>query len=80
MFAVPEADAVVDPGTVVVHIEHAAVAGRAVVTPFGLEHIAHKTVPPPLVLRVALVEALKRLQHCKYPEDRNLAGVSQHRL
>ena len=31
-FAVAETDAVGDPGAVVVHVEHAALAGRAVVT------------------------------------------------
>jgi hypothetical protein len=55
---IPEADAVVDPGAVVVHVEHATIAGRTVVAPLWFENIAHQTVPSSLVLRVSVVEAL----------------------
>lgn len=41
MLAVVEAYAVIDPRTVVVHVEHAAPTGRAVVTSLWLEDVAH---------------------------------------
>ena len=82
MLSVPEADAVVDPGTVVVHVEHTPVAGRAVVAPLRLEHIAHQAVPPPLVLIVPLMESLKLMMRGgkEYPENGDLARVSEHCL
>ena len=54
-----------------VHIEHTSVTAGAVMASFGLEDIAHQTVPPSLVFRVTQVEA---------PEDRYLARVCGHRL
>ena len=70
-FSIPEADAVVYPGTVMVHIEHASVAGRAVVAPFGLENVAHETIPASLILRVSQVKA---------PEDWDLSWICSHGL
>lgn len=70
-FAVPESDAVVDPGAVMVHVEDAAVARRAVMAPFWLKDVAHEAVASALVLRVTQVEA---------PEDWNLSRVRRHRL
>lgn len=40
-FAVPESNAVVNPRTVMVHVEDAAVARRAMMASFRLENIAH---------------------------------------
>lgn len=57
---VPKTDAIVDPRTVVVHIEHAPVASGAVVAPFRFENVAHQTIPAPFILRVAVVETLNR--------------------
>lgn len=73
---VPEADAVVYPGTVVVHVEHAPVAGRTVVAPLWFENIAHQTVPSSFVLRVAVVEAL----HLKSPLLPRREAPAQGRL
>lgn len=41
MLPVPKANAVVDPRTVVVHVEHAPIAGGTVVASLGFEHIAY---------------------------------------
>jgi len=68
---VPKADAVVDPWTVVVHVQHATVACRAVMAPLWFEDIAHQAIPPSLVLRVSQVEA---------PEHRDLPRISGHCL
>lgn len=57
--AIPEADAIIYPGTVVVHVEYAPAAGGAVVTPLWLEDVAHQTVATSLVFCVAQVEAPK---------------------
>ena len=69
VLTVPEADAVVDPRAVMVHVEHASVAGGAVMAPLGLEDVAHEAVAATLVLRVSQVEA---------PEDWDLPGVCCH--
>lgn len=58
VFPVPIANTIVDPRAVMVHIENATIASRAVVTTLRLEHIAHQAVPPSLVLRVSQVESL----------------------
>ena len=55
----------------VVHVEHTAVATRAVMASFGFEYIAHQTISTALVLRITQVEA---------PEDRDLTWVCSHRL
>ena len=41
MLTVPEADAVIQPKTVVIHVQHAPVASGAVVTSLRFEHVAH---------------------------------------
>lgn len=71
LLAIPEADTVVNPRTVMVHIEHASVARRAVVATLWLEHVAHEAVATALVFVVTQMEA---------PEDRHLAWVGRHRL
>ena len=55
----------------VVHVEHAPVASRAMVTSFGLKDVAHQTVPASFVFWVAQMEA---------PEYGNLARVCGHGL
>ena len=50
---VPSADAVVDPGTVMVHVENAPVASRAMVASLRLEDVAHQAIATTLVLRIA---------------------------
>ena len=55
----------------VVHVEDAPIAARAVMAPFGFEYVAHQTVSTALILRIAQVEA---------PEDWNLTWVRCHRL
>jgi hypothetical protein len=68
---VPKADAVVDPRAVVVHVQHATVARRAVMAPLWFKDIAHQTIPSSLVLRVAQVKA---------PKHRHLPRVCRHCL
>ena len=70
-FAVPKPNAIVDPGTVMVHVEDAAVAGGAVMAPLRLEDVAHEAVASSLVLRVTQVKA---------PEDWHLARICRHGL
>lgn len=41
VLAVPETNAVVDPGAVVVHVQHAPIASRAVVASLWFEDVAH---------------------------------------
>jgi hypothetical protein len=56
---------------VMIHVENASIAGRAVMAPLWLEDVAHKAVPAPLILCIAQMEA---------PKDRHLAGVCGHWL
>ena len=70
-FAIPEADAVVDPGTVVVHVEHTPIARLAMMAPLRLENVAHQTVTTSFNFRIAHVES---------PKDGNLAGFHSHGL
>jgi hypothetical protein len=71
IFAVPEANAVVNPGAVMVHVENATIAGRAVMASLRLEHVAHQAVASALIFSVAQVES---------PENRHLSRVCGHRL
>lgn len=50
IFPIPESNAVVDPGTVMIHVQYALLADRTVVTSLWFEYITHETVPPPLQL------------------------------
>lgn len=43
-FSILEADAIAEPRAVVVHHQHTALACRAVMSPFGFEHLADETV------------------------------------
>lgn len=71
LFSVPEAYAIINPGTMMVHVEDASVASGAVMAPFGLEDIAHQAIASALVLVVPEVEA---------PEHGHLTRVRRHRL
>ena len=71
LLAIPKANAVVNPRTVVVHVEHASVARRTVMATLWLEHIAHEAVATSLVFVVTQVET---------PKYWHLAWVSRHRL
>lgn len=71
MLAVPETDAVIYPGAMMVHVEDAAVARRAVMTALGFEHVTHEAVTASLVFVVSQVEA---------PEYGDLPRISCHRL
>lgn len=52
-FAVPESNAVVDPGAVMVHVQDTPITGRAVMASLRLENVAHQAVPPSFILRVS---------------------------
>jgi hypothetical protein len=54
-----------------VHIKHASVAGRTVMTAIGLEYMTHQSIPLSLVLRISHVET---------PIRWDLPGVSRHCL
>jgi hypothetical protein len=58
MFSIPEADTIVYPRTMVIHVENTTIAGRAVVTTIRFEYIAHETVPLTLILRISHIESL----------------------
>lgn len=68
---IPEAYAVVDPRTMMVHVKHAPVACGAVMASLRLENIAHEAVSTTLVLIVTQVKA---------PENGHLSRISRHRL
>ena len=68
-FAIPKSDTVIDPGAVMVHVQHTSIAGGAVMAAFGLEYVAHETVSTTLVLWVTQMES---------PEDRHLTWIGRH--
>ena len=45
IFPILEANAVVNPGAMMIHVEHASVTDRAVMASFRLEHVTDQTVP-----------------------------------
>ena len=64
ILSVHEADTIVDPGTMMVHIEDAPFALAAMVSPFGLEHVAGQAVPfPVLVVVLGLILAVPLHRH-----------------
>ena len=69
--AVPEANAIVDPGAVMVHVENAAIARGTMMAALRLEYVAHQTVTASFVLWITEVEA---------PEDGYLTWISRHAL
>tara|TARA_B110000977_G_C10740946_1_gene362995 strand:- start:294 stop:536 length:243 start_codon:yes stop_codon:yes gene_type:complete len=71
MFSIPKPYAVVDPRTMMVHVKHASVTCRTMMTALWLEHVAHEAVTPSLVLIVTKMES---------PKDWDLSWVGCHRL
>jgi len=71
VLAVPKPNTIIDPGTVVVHIEHAAIANGAVVAALRLKDVAHEAVATAFLLWIAQMEA---------PEHGYLSGVRSHCL
>ena len=69
--AVPEANTIVDPRAVMVHVEDAAIAGGTMMATLRLENVAHQTVTASFVLRITEMEA---------PEDGYLTWISRHAL
>ena len=69
--AVPESNTVINPRTVMVHVEHTSVARRAMMASLWLENVTHQTITTTLILWVTKMEA---------PKDWNLSWVSSHRL
>ena len=67
--AIPEANTVVDPRTMMVHVEHATATTRAMVTPLRLEDVAHQTVSSSLVFSITKMET---------PKYWNLTRISEH--
>ena len=58
VFSVPKANAVVDPGAVVIHVQDTAIAGRTMVTSFWLEHIAYQAISLSLMFFISKVKPL----------------------
>ena len=69
--AIPEANAIVDPRAVMVHVENAAIARGTMMATLGFEDVAHQAVTASFVLRVTKMEA---------PEDWNLTRIGCHTL
>ena len=69
--SIPKANAIVNPGAVVVHVEHAPTTRRAVMASLWLEDVAHETVAASLLLGITEMEA---------PEDGDLSWVCGHGL
>ena len=70
-FPVPEADTIVDPRTMMVHIKNTPIARRTVMASLWLENVTHQAITATLILWVTKMEA---------PKDWNLSWVSSHRL
>lgn len=71
VFAVPEANAIVDPWAMMIHVQDASIACRAMMASFRFEHIAHQAIAASLILCITKMES---------PEHWNLTGISGHRL
>ena len=69
--AVPESNTVVNPWTVMVHVQHTSVARRAMMASLWLENVTHQAVSSSLVFRIAQMEA---------PKDWYLARIRRHSL
>ena len=69
--AIPEANTVVDPRTMMVHIKNTPIARRTMMASLWLENVTHQAVTTTLVLWITKMEA---------PKDWNLSWVSSHRL
>ena len=70
-FSIPEANTVVDPRTMMVHVEHTTATARAMVTPLRLEDVAHQTVSSSLMFCITKM---------KSPKYRYLTRICEHRL
>ena len=71
ILAIPKADTIIDPRTVMVHVKYASITSRAMMTTFRLEHITHKAISASFVFIVTQVET---------PEYRYLSRISRHCL
>mmetsp|Transcript_94938 Transcript_94938/g.186270 ORF Transcript_94938/g.186270 Transcript_94938/m.186270 type:complete len:300 (+) Transcript_94938:65-964(+) len=69
-FPVVETDAVVDPRTMVIHVQDAAVTNAAMVGAVRLPHVAHLAVAPPFGF----------ITHIEAPIRRHDAGIHHHAL
>lgn len=54
-----------------IHVQHAPIAGRAVMASFRLKYVAHEAVSSAFILWITQVEA---------PEDWDLPWIRRHRL
>ena len=67
--AIPEANTVVDPRAMMVHIEHTTATTRAMVASFRLEDVAHQTISSSLMFCITKMET---------PKYRHLTWISEH--
>mmetsp|Transcript_44548 Transcript_44548/g.128774 ORF Transcript_44548/g.128774 Transcript_44548/m.128774 type:complete len:269 (-) Transcript_44548:275-1081(-) len=75
-FSVVEADAIVDPWAMVVHVQDATVANAAVMCAVRLPDITHLAIPPPLRF-VPHVEAPIRWNYARVSHDALVEGREQ---
>ena len=68
-FAVPKSNTVVNPGAMMIHVQHAPVARGTMMAALRLKYVAHQAVSTAFILWVTQVES---------PEDRYLPRVRRH--
>jgi hypothetical protein len=69
-----EAHAIIDPRTVVVHVEYASITRRAVVASLRLEDMAYQAEAPFLLVRVIQKEAPRLVAFTPYQLEGTLPG------
>ena len=71
VFAVPKANTVINPRTMVIHVENTTITNRAMMASLWFENVTHETVTTTFLFWVAQVEA---------PKHWHLTWVSGHGL
>ena len=77
-FAIPEADTVINPRTMMVHIENTSIAGGTVMAAFWLKDIAHQAVSTSLVFRISPLHTPVRLHLSRICCHRHYEGPNHH--
>lgn len=81
VLSVPKTNTVINPRTMMIHVQHTSITSRAVMATLWFEHVTHQAVPSSLVLWIAQVKALFKLQAKSfYPKYWYLARVCGHGL
>ena len=77
MLSIPKSYAIIDPGTVMIHVKDASIAGRTVMTSFWLEYIAHQAISSSFHFRISLMKALDIIVNGNYIPKRQGLGQGQ---